>query len=181
MIEFRAVIASFLLLTLSASTAAAEWYGSVGIGQSDADTVGLTLDERSEPTMGLGVGVVYNKWFATQLDWQYLGANSIHPACLPPALCVLYAYPEHGLSLRALPRLPLGDSFALELGLGLMKWDGGVNSAGTEFKVSGTAPLWSIGFEWQFAARWAVTAEYLDLQLDGAEFSTTGATLRYRF
>ena len=180
----RALVAA-LLLGASARTAAAadaEWYGEfhVGTTRSDHTNAAITGDEKTEGAYGVGVGVRYNDHFSVQLDWHTLGENPDQPAC--PGVCVTtIPLPEHGWSIRALPRLPLGDRFALELGLGLMSWEGDYNFAGAPAMSVGTDGWYSLGVEWRFAERWAVTLEAQQLDSDLVELEWAGAALRYRF
>lgn len=173
------VAALVLTVVAFAPTAgAADWYGEFHAGTTRATDAGGS--ERVEGAYGIGVGVEFNRWFSTQLDWHTLGENSPPPSCAP-LLCVSVLYPEHGYALRALPRLPLGEDLALELGIGFMAWEGDVTDSGVVFSDSGTDPFYSFGASWKFGESWSATVEYQQLQHDFLDFDWTGATLRYRF
>lgn len=177
-----ALVAAALALASVAGAAEADWYGELHVGTTRADhaNAAITGDERTEGAYGVGIGVRYSERFAVQLDWHTLGENPDYPSC--PLLCITTVpLPEHGWAIRALPRLPLGDSFALELGLGLMSWEGDYSVAGSPVTGVGTDGWYSLGFEWRFAERWALTLEVQHLDSDVAELDWTGATLRHRF
>lgn len=176
----RAAAWAIAACVFAPAASAADRYAEFHVGTTRADSPVVIYDERTEGAYGIGAGVAFNRWFSTQLDWHTLGENSIHPACLPPAMCVLSIFPEHGYSLRALPRLPLTDSVTIELGIGVMRWEGDVTYYGSVFDNSGTDPWYSLGVEWRFAERWSATIEYQQLEFD-YDFDWTGATLRYRF
>jgi hypothetical protein len=175
-----------LSLAFSAVAAAADFYGELHAGTTRASSDFITNDERVEGAYGIGVGVKYNEWFSTQLDWHTLGENPYVPPVncpLPPCPIVIITspYPEHAWVLRALPRLPLGERFAIELGLGLADWEGDQDVAGTEFASGGTDWMYSLGAEWRFAERWSATVEMQVYEIESIDFDWTGATLRYRF
>lgn len=176
-------LALALAFFASASAPAAEWYGELHAGTTrvERDTGGA---ERVEGAYGIGAGVRYNRWFSTHLDWHTLGENAdVPPAGCIPTPCVVPApvLPEHAWALRALPRLPLGERFAVELGLGVARWEGDVTVAGSGYNDASWDPLWSLGLEWRSAGRWSATIERQALVVDGIDFDWTGATLRWRF
>lgn len=167
---------------------AADFYGEFHAGTSRVEhqNAAITGEERVEGAYGIGVGVRYNEYFSTQLDWHTLGENPyIPPAACPippcPIIITLLPFPEHAWVLRAIPRLPIGDSFAVELGIGLAAWEGDQDVSGTMFEDSGTDLWCSFGLEWRFAERWSATVEMQKLDHEWLEFEWTGATLRYRF
>lgn len=172
-----------ICLGLASVAGGADWHAELHAGttRAERDTGG---PERVEGAYGIGIGVKYGEWFSTQLDWHTLGENAdVPPAACTPTPCVV-ATPvlaEHAWTLRALPRLPLGERFALELGLGLARWEGDLTVAGAGHDDSGWDPLWSLGFEWRFAERWSATVERRELMADGFELDWTGAALRWRF
>ena len=174
-------------LILGALAQAADFYGEFHVGTTRADIdAAATGTERVEGAYGLGVGVSYNAWFSTQLDWHTLGENPyVAPITCPIPPCPLPTtsgpFPEHAWVLRALPRLPLGERFAVELGIGLADWEGDQDVAGVEFTSGGTDWLYSLGLEWRFGERWSATVEKQVYDIDGFDLDWTGATLRYRF
>jgi len=176
------------LLALAPAVQALDWYGQFHAGTTRVDIADPAYagEVRVEGAYGVGAGFELNRWFSAQLDWHTLGENrdvSSLPPCLPgPCVAVtINPYPEHGWALRALPRLPLGDSFAVELGLGFAHWEGDYTLTGTRFASSGTDSLYSLGVEWRIGDRWAATIEVQELAVDGVDFGWSGATLRYRF
>ena len=174
----RAILLLACLFPAAPVARAADWYGEFHVGTTRGTDAFAT--ERVEGAYGLGIGVEFNRWFSTQLDWHTLGENPGIPSC--PIICATPSpLPEHGYALRALPRLPIGDSFALELGLGLMKWEGDYNLIGVPVEANGTDPWYSVGAAWRFDERWSITVEMQVLELEGMDFDWTGATLRYRF
>jgi opacity protein-like surface antigen len=179
------VAAALAVAILAASASAAEFYGELHAGTTRGDYDAVTQDERVEGAYGLGVGVRYNAWFSTQLDWNTLGENALPPPVTCPTppcpIAVIVAYPEHSWTLRALPRLPLGESFAIELGIGWADWEGDVDAGTIGLGVDGGDWLYSLGVEWHFGERWSVTAETQVYAIDQLDFDWTGATLRYRF
>jgi hypothetical protein len=183
----RNTIAAFAALVLGTAVHAADFYGEMHAGTTRAtvDAPGFTGDERVEGAYGIGVGVKYNEYFATQLEWHTLGENTFTPPApcpLPPCpITVNVVYPEHAWVLRALPRLPLGERFAMELGVGYAKWEGDIDGGGISFGFDGTDWLYSLGFEWRFAERWSATAEMQVYEIEGYDLDWTGATLRWRF
>jgi opacity protein-like surface antigen len=183
----RALVAALLVCACATPGAAADWYGEFHVGTTRAnhEDPAFTGDERVEGAYGVGVGVSFNPYFSTQLDWHTLGENYdyVAPPCpIPPCLSpITILAPEHGWALRALPRLPLGDRFALELGIGWMKWEGDFSYTGTVFSASSTDPFYSLGVAWSFGERWSATFEHQQLELDHLDLDWTGATLRYRF
>lgn len=157
--------------------AAPGWYAELHAGTTRATDAG---GERVEGAYGIGIGVAHNRWFSTQLDWHTLGEDVDIPSC--PIVCTTPPpLPEHGYALRAIPRLPLGERFAIELGLGLMKWEGDYSIAGAPYETSGTDPWYSLGVAWRFGERWSLTLEQQLLDAEAIDFDWTGATLRYRF
>ena len=183
----RALGAALFLFACAHAAAADEWYGEfhVGTTRSSHQDPTFTGADRVEGAYGIGAGAVFNEYFSTQFDWHTLGElpDQSPPACpIPPCpITLVFIIPEHGYVLRALPRLPLGESFALELGIGWMKWEGDLTTSGVRFSDSGTDPLYSLAASWRFGERWSATVEYQQLQHDYLDFDWTGATLRYRF
>jgi hypothetical protein len=183
----RAYCAALLLCAWAAPAVAADRYGEFHLGTTRVELPGFPgVADRVEGAYGIGVGAKFNEYFSTQLDWHTLGENrnvAAPPPCPTPpcTLVLILPSPEHGYALRALPRLPLGERFALELGIGWMKWEGDHTNAGTVFSDSGTDPFYSFGVEWKFGEQWSATVEYQRLEHDYLDFDWTGATVRYRF
>jgi len=186
----RLVRIAIVFASLAAVAAhAADFYGELHAGTTRVDhqNPAITGEERVEGAYGLGVGVKYGEYFSTQLDWHTLGENPYVP---PPPVCPIppcpvtvtfLPFPEHAWVLRAIPRLPLGESLAVELGIGLAVWEGDQDNAGTVIENTGSDLWYSFGLEWRFAERWSTTVEMQTLDSVYLDFDWTGATLRYRF
>jgi opacity protein-like surface antigen len=184
--KFVPAAAALAAALLFPAASAADFYGELHAGTTRADNPSITGDERVEGAYGIGVGVKYGEYFSTQLDWHTLGENPyVAPVTCPippcPIVITTGPFPEHAFVLRALPRLPLGESFAIELGLGLADWEGDQDVVGTEFTSGGTDWMYSLGVEWRFAERWSATVEMQVYEIESIDFDWAGATLRYRF
>lgn len=176
--DVRTLLACALLAAAPAH-ADGWWYGSFFAGNTKSDHTDPLIinDEKSEGAYGIGVGVTFNDWFAAQLDWHTYGENRDYPVCC----AVGSALPEHSYALRMLPRLPIGERFAIELGLGVAKWEGDFDSGGTRTDTEETDGWYSVGLAWKLGANWSITVEAQRLESDFAELEWTGASLRYRF
>lgn len=149
----RLVLITMLGVAALASPAAsaADWYTEIAYGRGDYQDVGY-LDTPS--TYALGIGARFNDYFGAQLDWSYREQPVTTPACPFPFVCISNATPRHGLALRVLGRLPLGDHFELVGGIGQVRL---AYEANTIFEE--TVELVSFSAGWRIDERWTLSVQ----------------------
>lgn len=169
----RITRAAALALALAASAAqAAEWFSEIGYGRVD---FGSSFADTPD-TYNVGLGVLFNAYFGAQLDWAYAGTPSLGP-CPGPFLCVTAITPDHLTSLRALGRLPLGESFELIGGFGRVQHQNG------PYDYTVYADRVSLSVGWRINETFTLSLQRQVDSVDSGFYDTDTdtVTLRYRF